>query len=220
MVINIELSKNEILLVQMPGKCPHSSSNFTILTYQWTLAQSSGDGEAVTTLQQYDPYKGLEDSIIIMNVDNFEKQSLSDNNIYICKKGDDIANVNHLTRFQENLQKKRPVYPDVGVSLSLRVLLGTKPHSSSRTNLRRSWVKISQNCMIQLCSTRNIIAKWRWSICWSSHWKELINFLQRSGKSLRLMDSSSYGSHTIAYITSRIQIVHWNMACKWSIHFS
>ena len=34
MVINIELSKNEILLIQMPGKCPHSSYNFTILTYQ------------------------------------------------------------------------------------------------------------------------------------------------------------------------------------------
>ena len=34
MVINIELSKNEILLVQMPGKCLHSSCNFPILTYQ------------------------------------------------------------------------------------------------------------------------------------------------------------------------------------------
>ena len=32
-VISIELSKNEILLVWLPGKCPHSS-NFTILTYQ------------------------------------------------------------------------------------------------------------------------------------------------------------------------------------------
>ena len=150
MVINIELSKNKILLVQMLGKCPHFSYNFTILTYQWTLAWSSEDGEAATTttLQQHDPYKWLEDSIIIMNVDNFEKQSLSDNNIHICKKGDDVANIDHLTHFQENLQKKQLVHPDVGISLSLQVLLGTKPHSSSRTNSRRSWVKISQNCMI------------------------------------------------------------------------
>ena len=34
MVGSLELSKNEIILVQMPGKCPHSSCNFTILTYQ------------------------------------------------------------------------------------------------------------------------------------------------------------------------------------------
>ena len=143
-----------------------------------------------------------------MNVDNFEKQSLSDNNIYICRKGDNVANIDHLTCFQGNLQKKQLVHSDIGVSLSLQVLLGTKPHSSSRTNSLRSWVKISQNYMIQLCSMRNIIAKWKWSICWSLHWKELINFLLRSGKSLRLMDSSSYGSHTIACATSRIHIVH------------
>ena len=31
---SLELSKNEIILVQIPGKCPHSSCNFTILTYQ------------------------------------------------------------------------------------------------------------------------------------------------------------------------------------------
>ena len=34
MVINIELSKNKILLVQMSGKCSHFSHNFPILTYQ------------------------------------------------------------------------------------------------------------------------------------------------------------------------------------------
>ena len=34
MVGSLELSKNEIILVQIPGKCPHSSCNFTILTYQ------------------------------------------------------------------------------------------------------------------------------------------------------------------------------------------
>jgi len=33
-VASLKLSKNEILLVQMPGKCPHSSYNFTILIYQ------------------------------------------------------------------------------------------------------------------------------------------------------------------------------------------
>jgi len=83
-----------------------------------------------------------------MNVDNFEKPSLSDNNIYICEKREDVANVDHLTRFQENLQKKWPVHSDVGVSLSLQVLLGTKSHSSSRTNSHRSWVKILQNYII------------------------------------------------------------------------
>jgi len=34
-----------------------------------------------------------------MNVDNFEKQSLLDNNIHICKKRDDVVNINHLTCF-------------------------------------------------------------------------------------------------------------------------
>jgi len=33
-VISLKLSKNKILLVQMPGKCSHSSYNFTILIYQ------------------------------------------------------------------------------------------------------------------------------------------------------------------------------------------
>ena len=106
MVINIELSKNEILLVQMPGKCPHSSYNFTILTYQWTLARSSEDGEAATSLQEHEIYEGLEDSIIIMNEDNdnFEQSILSGNKIYEITEN--VANVNHLTRFQKNLQKK------------------------------------------------------------------------------------------------------------------
>ena len=142
------------------------------------------------------PIKNLENSIIIINVDNFNKPSLSDNNIHICKNGEYVANINYLTCFQEKLQKKQPLYSDVDVSLSFWVLLSTRSHSSSRTNSCRFWMKISQNCMIYLCSIRNIIAKWRWSICWSSYWKELINFLLRSGNSLRLMDSSSYGSHT------------------------
>ena len=34
-----------------------------------------------------------------MNVDNFDKPSLSDNNIHICKKGENVANINYLTRF-------------------------------------------------------------------------------------------------------------------------
>ena len=115
-VISIELSKNEILLVWLPGKCPHSS-NFTILTYQWTLARSSEDGEAATSLQEHEIYEGLEDSIIIINEDNdnFEQSILSGNKIYEITG--DVANVDHLTRFQKNLQKKRPVHPDVGVSL-------------------------------------------------------------------------------------------------------
>ena len=33
-VISLELCKYEILLVQLPGKHPHSSYNFIILTYQ------------------------------------------------------------------------------------------------------------------------------------------------------------------------------------------
>ena len=34
----------------MPSKYLYSFYNFTILTYQWTLAQSSEDGEAAITL--------------------------------------------------------------------------------------------------------------------------------------------------------------------------
>ena len=85
-VISLELCKYEILLVQLPGKHPHSSYNFIILTYQWTVAPFSEDGKAAAALQQYDPYEGLEDSIIKMNVDNFERQVLLDNNIHIIQK--------------------------------------------------------------------------------------------------------------------------------------
>ena len=116
-VASLKLSKNEILLVQMPGKCPHSSYNFTILIYQWTLARSSEDGEAATNIQKHEIYKGLEDSIIIINEDDddFDHPILSDNKVY--EMAGNVTNVDYLTRFQENLQKKRPVHPDVGVSL-------------------------------------------------------------------------------------------------------
>ena len=106
MMADLELSKNKIILVQMLGKCPHSSYNFTILTYQWTLAQSSEDGEIATSLQKHEIYEELKDSIIIMNEnnDNFEQSILSGNKIY--KITGNVANVDHLTHFQKNLQKK------------------------------------------------------------------------------------------------------------------
>jgi len=52
-----------------------------------------------------------------MNEDNnnFEQSILSGNKIY--EIAGDVANVDHLTHFQKNLQKKRPVHPDVGVIL-------------------------------------------------------------------------------------------------------
>ena len=90
--------------------------------------------EKLLQLQLSSNMTPIKDSKIL----SFEKQSLLDNNIHICKKGDNVTNIDHLTRFQKNLQKKRPVHPDVGVSLSLQVLLSTKPHSSSRANSLRS----------------------------------------------------------------------------------
>ena len=59
-----------------------------------------------------------------MNVDNFERPSLSNNN-HICKKRENVANIDYLTFFQKNLQKKQPVHPNIGISLSLQVLLNT-----------------------------------------------------------------------------------------------